>query len=239
MVAINYGRMQTLVARNANNLQTSHPQYDLINDATGRTVINEAANRVILHAVAQDRRNVNNFPELRDQWWETASSNNSNSFDFPDDMLVMESARCTRSTTSFDDAIQTQYPITECPDENLFAYLSKTAKGWPTQWRRAANKFVYWPTTSTTPTDYSTVIVLSGIAKEQALTTSNQTYTLNELWHPTIVKCATALLFDALGLPDAAAWWDQVDRDVTATINLLGLENMKNRVQIEIEGVPK
>jgi hypothetical protein len=233
-MSVNFGVMKTRTVLNINNLASSNPHYAYRGD-----FVNEAANRVIIHAVSQDRRNVNNFPELRDSWWETASTNNSNSFALPDDLLVLESARCTRLTTSYDPAIQQTFSMTEYPDPPTFTDLAKTAKGWPTLWRRAANRFEYWPTTSTTPTDYSTVIVIFGIAKEQALTSDSQTFVLNELWHPTIIKCATALMMDAMGLPDAGAWWDQVDRDVTATINLVGLENIKNNAVIEIAGVPR
>lgn len=238
MAAIQFSAMKTRVRKNLNNLPADHVIW--VEYGLGGDFVNEGANRLILHSVSMDRRAANCFPELQNRRWSDTTVANQNYLALPDNLLVLESATYTKLTTTYDPSAQTEYPMVEMPNPELFAFLVKTAKGWPQLWRRAGKRFEYWPTTSSSPTDYRTKVVLRGLRKEDALTSDSQTFEMSDLWHPTIVKCATAIAADQLGRTEVAKeWWGQVDRDVTATLNLLGLERINDNVRVEIAGMPR
>jgi hypothetical protein len=231
---MNFGTMQTLVYRNCGNMQPAHPFYSNVADN-----VNEAANRVIIAAFAEDRRAFNLFPELQNRRWWRLTDANANAMPIPDNMLVLQTVTRTEVATNYDPDADTEYKMEEETDPEKFALLDKTSTGWPLRWRRDGAQIYYWPTTSTSPTDYRTVLVARGVRKESALTSAQQTFVVNDLWHPVIVKCATAITMEQMGwMTDAERWNGYVQRDITMTVNPSGLEKRGDRVRLKVAGVP-
>lgn len=227
--------MKAAVALNLDNMPSDHPFYSSIGDA-----LNQAANKVILMSYAKDRRAVNCFPELRDRRWTDTTTNGSAHFDLPSTLLILESVKCTQTQDAYNPATQREHQVIEEPDSDLFAMLNKTATGWPVRWTRSGNQIEYWPTCSSSPTDYRTVVVLRGVRKEDALTSDSQSYVMSDVWHPTVVACATALMMRNMReFEDAREMLADVEKEVTATLNLVGLERMRNNVTLEIAGTPR
>jgi hypothetical protein len=228
---MNFGEMKAELALNLNNMQSSDPFYSRL----GRW-LNEGANRIITMAIAKDKKALQLFPELKNRrWWDTTVAN-QNYLDLPDSLLALEFVTYTKTTAAFDASRHTEFPSSETSAET-FAFLSKSATtvGWPSLHTRRGNRLAFHPTPTTA---YLTVVVLNGIRKEDTLIEDTQTYAMNETWHPTVVKAATALGNEALGWPDAERWWAAADRDLGGGVNREGLERRKDTVQIRIEGAP-
>ncbi len=230
-----FGGMKAAVKRNADSMPDDHPHASAIGD-----YVNEAANKVILMAYAADRRAMNAFPELRNRRWASdATVDGQGEIDMPSTLLILESARITKSTGVYSPSTQREYDMTEITDPGHFAFLDKTTTGWPVMWTRHGSVFSFWPTCSADP-DYRTRIVLTGVRKEVALTSDSQSFAMNELWHPAVITCATAITLKNLReFADAREMMAAVKEDVTATLNLVGLEALRNRVNIQIAGMPK
>jgi hypothetical protein len=231
---VNFGDMKTAVALQLDNMPSDHPFYSSIG-----TALNQAANRVILMSFAKDRRAGNCFPELRHTRRDDVTADTEAQFDFPSTLLVMEAATCTQNSAAYDPSTQREYPITEVPP-STFALLDKSAKGWPVMWTRHGSKFSYWPTCSASPTDYRTRVIIYGTKKENDLTSDSQSYVMNELWHPTVVACATAIMLRNMREFEAAReMMTDVEKEVTATLNLVGLERIQNKVSLSVAGTPR
>lgn len=226
--AIPFSTMKTRVQLNVGNMQTSDPFYTYVGDQ-----INEASNRVLLMAVAKDRRAMNSFPELKTRRWVDVTLNNQGYLQLPTTLLVLDSVTCTRSTATYNASTTTEYPMTEATVDN-FALYDRTATGWPSQWVRSGISLLIYPTPTTA---YLSQIVLRGIRQEADLSGNADVLTMDPKWHPTVIKAATAIAMEARGWhDDAAKWWDMVERDVTSTINLVGLERVKDSVKVSIAG---
>ena len=225
--------MKLRVARNLTNLQSSHPIYS--NDLQG--FINEASNRVVLMAMAKDRRGFNLFPELRNVQFEDITVNNQDYLAIPANMLVLDSISITKNSAAYASASQTEYPVYEEPDVQLFNQMNKAQTGYPTRWTRKGARVYFWPTPTTA---YVTRVVFRGTRREADLSADGDTLTMDYIWHPAVVDYASYLGAQALGWKDDAdRWLEACQRKVTETANLVGLERMKNESSIEIAGTPR
>jgi hypothetical protein len=227
-----FGDMKTHVAANLNNLATSDPQYANLGSA-----INEAANAVLMTALARDRRNANNFPELRRRRWSDVTVNEQGYLDKPTNCLVIDSVKITKSTAAYNQSRSTEYPVTEEQDWDRFALLSKasTTVGYPTIWTESGTQILLHPTPTTA---FLTRVVVRGMREEDTLTTDGQSYQMDSRWHPVIELKATHLMALRMGLDGAKAWDDECDKRLTMTLNLLGLGNRLNRTIVEVAGRP-
>jgi hypothetical protein len=230
VAAITYATLKARVALNCNNLPTSDPHYTYLGD-----VVNQAANDIILMAVSKDRRNINLFRNLRDRRYYDITVNNQGYLSRPSTLLVVDSVTCTRDTDSYDPSRSTEYPVTEEPDQATFALLDKSTSttGWPTIWTEAAEQILLWPTPVTA---YLTQVVVRGIRKEAALSNDNDTFTMEDIWHPIVLMYATHLMKLELGDPDADNWLEKAEKRVTQTVDILGLQNRRNRMRVQIAG---
>jgi hypothetical protein len=209
-------------------MQSSDPWYTHIGSH-----ISEAANAVILLAIAKDRRNVNLFPELRNIRWTDITVNNQGYLTKPSNLLVLDSVTCTRSSSAYDASTQTEYPVVEVNDQAAFGLLSKTATGYPTMFNDAASSLLLWPTPTTA---YLTRVVVRGIKKETALTADADTFDMNEIFHPVVMDYATYLTAERAGWDTAEKFREAAERRLTQTIDLLGLSKRRNSNRIEIAG---
>lgn len=233
MAAITYATMQTRVKLNLGNMQSTHPLVTYVPDW-----VNEALNRVILLAASKDRRAANIFPELQNRTWTDVTVNAQDYLTIPAGVLVLDGLTCTRLTTTYNSATQTEYPIVEQPDPQIFNQLTKTSTGWPVQWKREGGKVKLWPTPSSSPTNYLTQVIFYGLMREADLTGS-ATPVMDALWHPAIIDYASYLGATALGWDDdAQKWLTAAEQKVTMTLNLVGLERQKNDSRITIAGMP-
>jgi hypothetical protein len=226
-----FGDMKTQAALALDNMQSDHPWYSSIG-----THLNEAANAVLMMAYAKDKRAANVFPELRKRRWTDTTAAAEASFDLPSTLLVLESVTCTRDDTAYDPTTQREHPMSEIAPED-FAMLNKSATGWPILWTRNGGQISYYPTCSA---GYETVMVIHGTRKESALTTDSQSYAMSDLWHPTVVKVAVGITLQNMGEHERAnGWMDAADKGVTGVLNLVGLERIRNRVNVGISGMPR
>lgn len=223
MTAITLSTMRTRVAYNLNNLPSTHPRYAEI-DAW----INEGARQLVRLAFNIDRRALNIFPDLKDRRWTittttaTSADQGPNWFLLDTSILIIDKVTCTRLTAAYDPSAQKEYPVP--PDSGDFPLLDKAVTGWPILWRRNGNRLEYWPTTTTA---YRTVMIVHDWKLENVISQNDSTFEMHEQWHPSIIKCATAIGLDQLGWDGAQEKWNEVERDITATINPVGLEAMK------------
>jgi hypothetical protein len=224
--------MKTRVALACNNLQSSDPWNTYIGDH-----VNEAANAVLLLAIARDRRNVNLFPELRKRRWYDVTVNAQGYLDRPSSLLVLDSVSYTKTTTTYDPSRHTEYPVIEEPDQARFGLLDKTTStvGYPQIFHDAATQILLWPTPTTA---YLTQVVVRGMRKETALTLDAQTFNMNEMFHPVIIDYATYLTMQRMGLDEAEKFLTAAEKRLTQTINLLGLSNRLDRSRITVAGTP-
>jgi hypothetical protein len=230
ITAIPFSTMKTRVALNVGNMQSSDPWYSYLGD-----FINEASNRVVLTAVSKDRRAGNCFPSLKTGRWYDVTVNNQGYLTLPTTLLALDSVTCTRSTSAYNPSSSTEYPVIET-DTAKFSLFPKDATGWPAQWVRSGTQILIWPTPTT---DYLSQIVVRGMRREADLSNNADVLTMDPMWHPTVIKCATALVMEARGWDDQAPiWWGAVDRDVTSTLNLLGLERLRDNSRVTIAGAP-
>jgi hypothetical protein len=231
VAAITFGVMQTRVALNCNNLQSSDPHYGYVDDA-----INEAANAVVLMAIGGDRRNMNLFRNLRNRRYYDITVNGQAYLSRPSNLLILDSVSITRSTTAYAAATQTEYPVTEMTDQQNFGLLNKSATDYPTIFHDASESILLWPTPTTA---YLTYVVVRGIRKEAALTNSGDTFAMEDIWHPIVIDVATSIMLKNMGQFDASEkWMAAAEKRVTQTVNLVGLSNRLNRVRIGIAGAP-
>lgn len=232
MTAITFGVMQTRVALACGNMPSNDPWYGYLDDH-----INEAANAVILLSIASNKRNVNLFPELRSRRWSDVTVDAQGYMLKPSTALVIESMTYTKSTTVYNASTDTEYKTREEPDQERFALMDKTATGYPSIWCEASNSILIWPTPSSSPTNYLTQVVFRGLRKEAALSAAGDTYQMNEVFHPVVVDYATYLTMYRMG------WHDEAEKILTAcekrltqSIDILALQNKKNRTRVKIAG---
>ena len=230
MAAITFSAMKARVALNAGNLQTGDPHYGYVDD-----VVNEAANAVILMAVSKDKRNINSFQRLRNRRYADVTVDAQGYMTKPDDLLVVDSVTYTKSTSTYNPSRHTEYPITEEPDQARFALLDKTSTtvGYPQIWCEASTQILLWPTPTTA---YLTQVVVRGIKKEAALSNDNDTFDMEDIWHPVVVQYATYLMLQNLGHDDADKWLARAEKRMTQIVDLLGLSNRRDRFRTQIAG---
>lgn len=233
MAAITNANMKLRVMRNLSNAQSSHPVIS--NDL--QAFINEAANRVVLMAAAKDRRAANIFPELRNFGTSGITVNAQDTLAIPATILVLESVNITKSTSAYASGTQTEYPVYEMPDAQMFGQLNKTTTGYPTQWIRSGANILLWPTPTTA---YLTRVVFRGIRRESDLSQDADVLTMDYIWHPAVIDYASYLGANELGWDDdAQKWLNACEKKVTECLNLVGLERQKNNTSIEIGGMPR
>lgn len=188
-------------------------------------------------AMAKDRRGANIFPELRNIAGSALTSNGVDTLAIPTTLLVLESCSITKSTSAYAAATQTETPIFEEPDAQLFGQFSKTQTGYPTRWIRSGTNIRLWPTPVT---GYLTYVVFRGIRKESDLSADGDTLVMSDLWHPAVIDYASYLGANELGWDeDAQKWLTACEKKVTECLNLVGLERQKNDSSIEIAGMPR
>lgn len=222
--------MKTRVALNCGNMQSNDPHYTYLGD-----VVNEAANAVILMAVAGERKNLNSFQRLRNRRYYDTTVNAQGYLTKPDDILVVDSVTYTKSTSAYDPSRHREYSIYEETDQERFGLLDKasTRVGYPQIWCEASTQVLLWPTPTTA---YLTQIVLRGIKKEAALANANDTFDMEDIWHPVVIQYATYLMMQNLGWDDADKWLARAEKRVTQIVDLLGLSNRRDRFRWEVAG---
>lgn len=233
MAAITFANLKLRTARQLGNLPSSHPLYS--NDLGA--FVNEASNRVVLMATAKDRRGANIFPELRNFSTSAITVNATDEVTIPATILVLESLNITKSSAAYSAATQTEYPIFEESDSQLFGQFSKTQVGYPQRWMRSGATVKLWPTPTTA---YLTRVVFRGIRREADLSADGDVLTMDYIWHPAVIDYACYLGANALGWDeDAKKWLSACEKKVTECLNLVGLERTKNNSRIEIGGTPR
>ncbi len=243
MAAITLTTMQSRVAVNCGNLPTNHKVYT---DSTSlKDYINEAGRRVVLMAVIDPvtkrrRDNFEAFPELRDRVWYDVTVNTQPYLLMPSDCLVPDSITCTRVTTAYAQGSDNEFIVVE-KDIDTFKLLQKsTPKGFPQIWCRSGTQLLFWPTPSSSPTNYLTQTILRGIREEQDLVNSGDTFQMDERWHPAVVDEACSLTSRALNRWDEAdKWHAAAEQKIVEAVSLLGASNRKNRGRVRFAGVPQ
>lgn len=232
MAAIQFSDMKARVALACGNMPTGDPWYTYVDEH-----VNEAANAVILLSLAQNKRNINLFPELKNRRWSDVTVNAQGYMLKPSTALVVDALTYTKVTTVYNASTDTEYPMTEMNDQWLFGLMDKTSTGWPSLWCEASNSLLIWPTPSSSPTNYLTQIVIRGVRKESALSSATDTFQMNEVFHPVVVDYATYLTMLRMGWNDEAdKMLSACEKRLTQTIDLLGLQNKRNRSRIKIAG---
>lgn len=232
MGALTLGNMQAQVAAFCGGLLTTDPIYTVSSSLVG--FINDAANRVILMASydpgsGKPRRNFNLFPELQGHIWFDVTVAEQGYLALPDNCLVPDSLHYTKVTTDYDPSRDTEYLISEQPDVEAFALLSKaaTSTGWPSQWCRQASVLLL---NSTPTTAYLTQVVVRGIRAEDDLSAVGDVFTMHPRWHSAVVTESCALVSEGLRRwSEAERWHEATRRKIDEAISLTGAANSKNR----------
>src|SRR3990167_991370 len=228
---IGFDVMTTRVRLNLRNLPSQHPHYSSIGN-----YINEAVQefQTLLLGPRFRKKAIDLIPRLKDWRWSDTTVNNQAYMTLPDTLLWMNSVTVTRSSTAFSAATQTEYPVTEEPDGDLFGQNTKTATGYPKKWHRAGSRIELWPTPTTA---YLTQLVLHGARAEDTLATTDKLKMPLRLQY-FVLELATAISMEKMGWVDASGRRGSIEDRLAKSLDVTSRETARNRVQVQIAGAP-
>jgi hypothetical protein len=229
---MNLAELQSETAKLCGNLATSHPLYSLyIAPSAGsedQSLINRAANKFIMYAVGLNGVGADAFPELRNTWTAGPTVASQNYQPRPADCLAVTSVACAHATVAGVTtppvwATSREYPM-NFMDTVRFGNLVKdsTATNFPSIWTPKGKNILYWPTTDADHVDY---LRYYGLKIENVLVSGSDEFFMFAVWHDFVALLAAQMLALRLGWYDqAAALWEQFQRDLTGTLNVTAME---------------
>ncbi len=230
---MNFGNFKTRGAKNAGNMQTTHPYYTDIGD-----IVNASLRLFIMRASAKFP-NHQLFPELKDIEWTDVTVANQMYLTQPTDQLIPQRVYSFDSATAPTMA-NAQWRLLGFIEPEGYDQLSKstTDLAYPSQWTSREGRIYLHPVPRTTKTTY---IKVDGIQDEPDMSIATDTPRTNVRWHPAILDYASSMLLTNLGWDDDAARFLKSCDDKLVTVGgaMIDLRRSLLKKTIRITGAPR
>lgn len=211
---ITFVNLKARVIAECDNLPSQHPQYTYIGEN-----VNEAKDELLRMAFGMSRRVLDMLPRLRNWRWSQTTVNGQNYLALPSTMIFLEWVSYTKLTTTFSPSATTTYKMIEEPDAELLGFRNKATTGWPAVYRRAGTRLEMWPTPSSSPTDYTTKLVVGGVRYDNDLSADGDTLLMDLPLQRLVIDLAAAITMKR------ATWEDAPSKLAEVTATLQGMFN--------------
>jgi hypothetical protein len=231
MASLTLSQFQTEVLLTLDNMPTDDP---IASSGIHTRGINRAPNRLIRMV-----GNADLFPEKHNTWTIGPTVVGDNTIALPSDCIIAQRLVSADSSSLPDWADTEERFISPIPRETIGLLAKPTSgAGYPQQWDRKAEQILYHPTTRT---GYTTYLRLYGIARESAISSASDQFTISEDWDDAIVLLAAEYCARRMD-----GWQRRADEFLVAaklqideTMNVLGAERAVRPLTINIAGMPR
>lgn len=229
-------QMIAKVALNCSNLPTQHPHYSSL-----LSYINEAKDEFMtLMLEPRGKKLLDLMQRLRNWRWYDVTVNAQNYLPLPDTLLDLEAVSYTQSQAAYAPSSVREYPSFPEQDPVLFGLFTKTQTGWPVKWRRAGARVELWPTPSSTPTDYRTMLVLRGTRKEDDLLADNTNkWKMDMKLQNFVGELATAIAMEKMQWEEAQARRTSFEQRMEKYLSIATEERTRSVIRSQIAGTPR
>jgi hypothetical protein len=208
---------------------SAHPLYTLVYPTSGnedQSVINRAANKFVGYAVGGNGAGAELFPELQNSWTygPTYSGTTTNLASTPTDAIAITDVTCAHQATLPDWTQAREFPMNYI-SPTFFGNLVKdtTVANYASIWTKKGKSVMFWPTVSSSA--YADYFRYYGLKRENVLVSSGDTFFMLPIWHDLVATLAAQMLSLKLGwYEQAAALWEQFNKDLTGTLNVTAME---------------
>jgi len=225
---------QGRVRAQLDNLPSQHDHYTLI-----PTYCNQAIEEIQTLGLSMGREMLDQLPRLRNwRWWDVTIAG-QNWLPLPERMLWLEGMFYAESTATYDPSTVVLKPSSEPQGANDdFGLYSRTSTGWPTLYRRAGSRVEFWPTPSTSPTDYRATVVLQGTRMDNILSADTDTLLMSPRLQLLAIDLSVAVSMEKMGWDEASEKRTQVETKLGRLISPGEKERSRRKVQTRVAGSP-
>lgn len=216
------------------NLPSQHQHYSLLPN-----YFNEAKDELLTLGLGMGRSVLDQLPRLQHWRWYDVTVSGQNYLPLPERMLDLEAMGYTESTAAYDSSTTTLKPSTLASGASEeFGLFSRTATGYPTLFRRAGARIEYWPTTSTTPVDSRTTVVVQGTRMDVNLSADADTLLMSPRLQLLAIDLAVVVAMEKMRWDEAEDGRVALESKLARLISPGGRERMRSKVRTRVAGTP-
>lgn len=215
------------------NLPTQDPHYALIG-----AYFNEAKDEILTLGLGMGRQVLDQLPRLQNWRWADATIAGQGWLPLPERMLFLEALSYSKSLAAYDPSTTQLLPASPSLSAEQFDLMSRTQTGYPTIFRRSGARVEFWPTPSTSPTDFRTQVVLYGTRMDRDLSGPTDTLLMSPRLQLLTIDLAVAITMEKMGWDEAEGRRERVEAKLGRLIGIGMKESVNRKITTRVAGTP-